>query len=302
MKISDEQLSYYYEVSGAGAQHLEPGNSVVVRTQDARAGSVTATQVRPGTAFDFPIRPHGARSNPLSGPLVINGAEPGDALVVSIEDIKVDDVGWCGGRPIVGIDAMRIPHALTRLCTVEGQVVRFSDSISLPAAPMIGCIGTAPAGERVRSENPGRHGGNMDHKVIRAGSQVYLPVAHAGAYLYLGDVHAIQGDGELSGVGLEISAEISIVVDVIKDCRIGWPWAEADGKIMVLTCGPNFPQARREAIEAMLSVVETQLGLAPAESLALISLAGDLRIGQACGGMDITVRLEMPASLGLHPA
>jgi amidase len=291
---------YEYEVPGDEVEHVEPGGRVVVQTWDARAGAVSG--VPAGTSFDFPIRHTGARSNPLSGPIAVRGAVPGDAVVVSIEDISVVEEGWCGGRPIAGLDALRISRPLARICSITDGRIAFSETISIPMAPMIGCIGTASEDGSQPSEHPGRTGGNMDHNVIRVGARVYLPVRHRGAYLYLGDVHAVQGDGELSGVGLEISAEVTATVDLLKDCAIEWPWAEFEDRIMVLTSGPNFPAARRAAMEAILDAVETQLELEPAEALALVSLVGDIRIGQACGGMDITVRLEMPSYLGLRPS
>lgn len=300
MRVSRDDASYYYQVGPGTTPEVEPGARVVFQTHDARAGALSG--YLPGSSFELPLRSPIGRSNPLSGPVSIRGAEVGDTLLVRVEDIVVDDRGWCGGRPIVGLEAGRIPNALARICSVEDSYVIFSDEIAVRANPMIGCIGTAPAGEPIPSENPGRNGGNMDQKVIRAGAVVHLPVAHPGAHLYIGDVHAAQGDGELSGIGVEIAAEVTVTVDVVKETGISWPWVEVDDRIMVLVCAPNFPQARREAMESMLRVVESQLQLGSADALALISIAGDIRIGQACGGMDMTVRLEMPASLGLHPA
>lgn len=290
---------YVYAVPSRATDLIHPGERVEVETWDARAGSVAG--MPPGVPFDFPVRPPGARSNPLSGPITVQGACPGDALVVTVDDIAVADQGWCGGRPIVGLDARAIVRSRARICAVRDGRVVFSDRISIPLVPMIGCIGTASEDGLQPSEAPGRTGGNMDHSIIRAGARVYLPVRHPGAHLYLGDVHAVQGDGELSGVGLEISAVITATVDLAEGCSIAWPWVEFEERIAVLTSGRGFAAARRSAMEAMMNAVESQLGLEPADALALISLVGDLRIGQACGGMDITVRLEMPADLGLRP-
>jgi acetamidase/formamidase len=142
----------------------------------------------------------------------------------------------------------------------------------------------------------------MDHRTIGPGTTVHLPVFNAGGLLYVGDVHACQGDGELSGVALEIGAEVTATVSVRKGAGLRWPWAQTDDRIMVMTSAVEFSDARREAVAEMLAALEDQLGLEPAEGLALISVAGDLRVGQAFGGMELTLRLEMPASLGLVPA
>lgn len=142
----------------------------------------------------------------------------------------------------------------------------------------------------------------MDQKVVARGATVYLPVWHPGAHLYIGDVHAVQGDGELASIGLEIGAEVTVTLDLIKDNPIAWPWAVVGDKTMVMVSASTFEEARREAMSSMLAVLENQLRVDPADALALLSLVGDLRIGQACGGMDMTLRLEMPSSLGIRPA
>ncbi len=167
---------------------------------------------------------------------------------------------------------------------------------------MIGCIGTASDGDPPLAGLPGRYGGNMDHKVIGAGTTVYLPVFVPGGLLYIGDVHACQGDGELSGVALEIGAEVTVTVSVLQNAGLHWPWAATPEKIMVMTTAMEFADARRSAVAEMIAALESQLRLEPAEALALISVAGDLRVGQAFGGMELTLRLEMPATLGLSPS
>jgi amidase len=192
----------------------------------------------------------------------------------------------------------RVPVPLGRSCAVGDGRVAYSDAIELPLRPMVGCLGTAPAGEAPYAGDPGRHGGNLDHTIVAAGSRVYLPVALDGGYLFVGDVHATQGDGELSGVGLEIAAEVTLRVDTAP-VELAWPWVETPDRIAVLVSASEFADARREAVDAMLALVERRLGLAPADGLALISVAGDLRVGQAFGHMDLTLRLELPRLPGL---
>jgi amidase len=165
---------------------------------------------------------------------------------------------------------------------------------------MIGCIGTAPE-RAVASELAGPFGGNLDHPTLGAGARLVLPVFRPGGLLYVGDVHAAQGDGELSGWGLETAAEIDLALAVEPGAAPAWPWLRTPGRLAVLTAGPTFEDARAAAVGAILDAMEAQLGLAPAEALALVSVAGDLRLGQAYGAEIATVRLEVPASLGLRP-
>ena len=128
-----------------------------------------------------------------------------------------------------------------------------------------------------------------------------LPVFTDGGLLYIGDVHATQGDGELSGVGLEIPAEVEVTIDLEKSRKLRWPWAVTADSVAVMTTAMEFNDARREAVEEMTKVLERQLGLETADAVALISITGDLRIGQAYGGMEMTLRLEMPKDLGITP-
>jgi amidase len=299
-RLTRDIVSYAYDAALPPRAAVEPDAVVVFETHDARAGALLDRA--PGSLFDLP-RPAPGKGNPLTGPLFVEGAQPGDSLVVTIDQIRLDPAGWCGGHAHTGpLNPGRIPRPRGRICAAADGEVRFSESIRLPGAPMVGCIGTAPGGrEPPLAGLPGRYGGNLDHKVIAPGARVHLPVFVPGAKLFLGDVHACQGDGELSGVAVEIGAQVTVTVALRPGVGLRWPWAETDGRIMVMTTAMEFADARRWAVEEMLVALERQLGLEPAEGLALISVAGDLRVGQAYGGMEMTLRLEMPASLGLRP-
>jgi amidase len=301
VRLTRDSVSYRYDPSLPSRAVVSSGATVVFETHDARAGVLLDRG--PGSLFELPL-PTPGQGNPLTGPLQVEGAEPGDALVVTIDQIVLDEAGWCGGHAHVGpLEPGRIPRPLGRVCSVHDDMARFSDAIALPTSPMIGCIGTAPeGGDPPLAGLPGRYGGNMDHKTVGPGASVYLPVFVPGGQLYVGDVHACQGDGELSGVALEIGSQVTATVSVCQDAGLRWPWVQAGDRIMVMTTAMEFADARREAVGEMLAALEDQLGLEPAEGLALISVAGDLRVGQAFGGMELTLRLEMPASLGLVPA
>lgn len=300
LRLTRDTVAYHYDSSLPPRASVPPGTTVVFQTHDARAGALLDRGA--GSLFELPL-PTPGKGNPLTGPLQVEGAEPGDALLVTIDQIVLDEAGWCGGHAHVGpLEPGHIPRPLGRVCRVTDGEVRFSAAVTLPIGPMIGCIGTAPDGESPLSGLPGRYGGNMDHPTIGPGATVHLPVFVPGGLVYIGDVHACQGDGELSGVSLEIGAEVTTTIGINKDAGLRWPWVQTADRIMVVTSALEFSDARREAVAEMLAALEDQLGLEPAEGLALISVAGDLRVGQAFGGMELTLRLEMPASLGLVPA
>jgi len=217
---------------------VEPGSRVVVETHDARAGALLDRE--PGRSFPLG-RPDPSVSNGLTGPIAVAGARPGDRLVVDVEAIRPGPVGWCGAHAHVGpLVPGRIDRPLGRTCRIDGDGIHFGDGIVLPVEPMLGCLGTAPASGPASSGSIGRHGGNLDHRPVAPGARVHLPVNVEGALLYVGDVHAAQGDGELSGVALECPAEVTLRLDVVRGDAPAWPWVEAVDRLMVLTAGPDF--------------------------------------------------------------
>lgn len=292
-------VHHQYAPALAPAATVAPGDRVRFVTWDARAGALLDRQ--PGSPFPLPP-PIAGQGNPVTGPVRIIGAEPGDALVVEVLDIRCGPVGWCGAHAHVGpLPPGRITEPLGRTCRVGDGLVRFSETISLPLAPMVGCLGVAPEGEAVPTSDAGRHGGNLDQNIVTTGARVALPVAVPGALLALGDVHATQGDGELSGVALEIPGEVDVRVDVMPGTAPTWPWLIDDRRSSVMTVASDFVTARAEAVEAALVEVERCLGLAPADAMALLSLAADLRIGGAFGGAQVNVRLDLPIDLRVVP-
>lgn len=297
------QIGYAYDPALAPLLTIDPGTTVVVQTHDARAGALDDRE--PGTLFELPKPP--AQGNPLTGPIAVRGAQPGDALVVTIVAIDVEPAGWAGAHAHVNpLAPGRVPRPLGRRVAIRDGRVHFSDLIVLPLRPMIGCLGVAPALEPgaipPTSGQMGRYGGNMDQPIVAPGAVVHLPVGVPDARLYVGDIHARQGDGELSGVGLEIAATVTLTVDLVKGAAPSWPWAIWDDRMAVMTSAADFVDARREACEALVTALERSLGMEPAEAMALLSIAGDMRMGQTMGRGDMTLRLEVPRFPGLEPA
>ncbi|MCC6832611.1 MAG: acetamidase/formamidase family protein, partial [Thermoleophilia bacterium] len=239
--LTRAQIGYAYDPGLAPLLTVDPGTTVVVETHDARAGLLDDRE--PGTLFELPRPP--AQGNPITGPIAVRGARPGDALAVAILAIDVAPAGWAGGHAHVNpLTPGRVPRPLGRRVAIVGDEVRFSDRICLPLAPMIGCLGVAPALEPgsppPTSGQMGRYGGNMDQPVVAAGATVHLPVAVPDALLYVGDIHARQGDGELSGVGLEIAATVTLRIDLLRGAAPGWPWAVWGNRMAVMTADEDF--------------------------------------------------------------
>ena len=277
---------------------VHSGERLNFSTHDARGGSLLDRPT--AQAFDLP-KPTAGKGNPVTGPIAVVGAAPGDALLVHIISITCDPVGWCGGHAHAGaVKPGRVPKPLGRTCEVSQDGVIFSPEITLPLKPMIGCIGTAPK-EAASTGIAGRHGGNMDQPVVRAGTSILLPVYVDGGLLYIGDVHATQGDGELSGVGLEIAAEVIVEVHLIKGASPAWPWLIDDNSVMVLTVAETFEEAAYIAVDEGMHLLESGLSLEPADALALLSLTSNVRVGGFYGIPHVTTRLEIPRHLNVAP-
>lgn len=277
---------------------IAPGESLVFETQDAQAGTVKthadALQVV------LPID----QANPVTGPVYVTGAQPGDTLAVRILEIHLGPWGLGRVRPGRGVlgDKVRAPAA--NLIPIQDGRIIFNERIQFPIRPMIGTIGTAPAGSSIASYHPGPHGGNLDINAASVGATVYLPVAVPGALLSLGDVHASMGDGELTGGGIDITADVVVQLDLHHD--LGWsrPVIETapvreTGRAFGLshawaTCAsaPTLAGAIRLASHDMASLLCARLGMTYEESSILIGAAGDLRLGQAAQvGVDMTAYL-----------
>jgi amidase len=301
--LTRDRIGYAYDPSLAPLLTVDPGTTVTLETHDARAGALDDRE--PGTLFELPKPP--GQGNPITGPVAVRGARPGDALAVTIEAIDVEPAGWAGGHAHVNpLAPGRVQRPLGRRVAVRDGQVHFSDRFVLPLRPMIGCLGTAPALEPgatpPTSGQVGRFGGNMDQPIVAAGATVILPVAVPDALLYAGDIHAVQGDGELSGVGLEIAATVRLRIELLPGAAPSWPWALWADRIAVMTADEDFVAARREACEAMVTALERSFGIEAAEAMALLSVAGDMRMGQTMGRGPMTLRLELPRFPGLEPA
>ena len=224
---------------------------------------------------------HGA-FNPATGPIYVEGAEPGDVLKVNIKKIEVDSKGCSLTIPDAGFLPDRVGQALTKIIEIEDGFAIFSDEIKIPISPMIGVIGVATRKEdgHIATDTPFRHGGNMDTTDITEGTTLYLSVAVDGAMLALGDLHAVMGDGEVCVTGLEIPGRVTLEVDLIKNKEISWPILETREAIQVIASHADLEKAARFALEEMIRILERVKGLSFEEAYILASLAVDMKISQ----------------------
>jgi acetamidase/formamidase len=241
---------------------IADGDTVVASTADAHG-------------FDHRGEKIGDRPNPMTGPFFVTGAEPGDALLITINDIRMTRAtGWTFDilSPNV-VDPQAVPlfperrktewvidsqKGRVRLAQPPASLANWSASIE----PMIGCFGVAPdLGQAISTATSGRYGGNMDYRGFKAGVEVMFPVTVPGALFFLGDVHAQQSDGEIVGTGIETAADVTFTARVVKGKKIGWPRGLTADEIFTIGNARPLDQALQHATTEMHAWLMADFGL-----------------------------------------
>ena len=285
LTIEDQKTFHYvYGPYADPVLEVEPGAVVTVETHDAFEGKIVSEADKPSEILQFPFL------NPQSGPIHVRGAEKGDALAVRIISVTPrgpQPVGTTclipefGGLVSTGQTAMLnapLPEIVKKV-VVDEAGVHWSDTLTLPYEPFIGTIGTAPEIEAISSLQPDYYGGNMDLPDVAPGAIIYLPVNTAGGYLYVGDCHAIQGDGELCGVALEIPATVELHIDLIKGHGNAWPQLETEDAMMFIGSARPLEDASRIAYRELVRWVAAQTGQSEEEAYMLLTMCGKVRLG-----------------------
>jgi acetamidase/formamidase len=280
-------------------------------------------RIKPGTVVetrtfsregDYYARAGGAWPGEV-GPFYIEGATPDDTLVVKIvrlrlnRDRAVSAVNPNGISAVAGDSRTRILNDPLPARRFEWQLDRTrnvgilelpnsaSKRIEVPLRPMLGRLAVAPAGgEAFGGLWPGNFGGNMDSSDAREGTTVYLPIFHDGALFYFGDVHALQGDGEIIGSGLETTADVTFEFDLIKGRRLRWPRMEDENDIMVAGSVRPLVDAFRIAQVELIDWLVTEYGFEKMEAYQVVSQAGHSRIANVVDP-NYTVMAKFPKKL-----
>src|SRR6476619_5245780 len=284
---------------------VEPGAEITLEALDASGGQLDAgSQAADVAGLDF------ARVNPVTGPVFVKGAQPGDTLAVEILELRPRDWGWTAIIPGFGLLADEYPDPWLRISKVEEDArrVAFADGITLPFEPFPGTIGVA-------LPEPGEHsvvppsvwGGNMDVKHLRVGTTLFLPVGVEGALFSVGDTHAAMGDGEVCGTAVEAPMDIVLRLTVRRDMTITAPQyhvaagdlarTEAGSHHVTTGVGPDLMEASRDATRAMIGHLESRYGLDREEAYALCSVACDLRIHEVVDAPNWVVGMFLPESI-----
>lgn len=272
MLVLKDSYIYEYSKDNAPIAHCASGDLVTFETIDCYAQQVKDENTKV-ESVDF------SHCNPATGPLYVDGAEPGDTLAVDILDIKVAEQGVV--TTMAGYGALKANiETRTRVVKVKDGYCYFKD-VKWPCKPMIGVIGTAPDGDPVPSGYSFKGGGNMDSRLITKGVTVYFPVRVPGALLAMGDLHASMGDGEVSETGVEIDGEVLVRVRVIKNFKLNWPVTETSYAYFVNTDGISSDKALQSGYEELQRLIMNAYGWDETDACLYMSLRARIGVNQA---------------------
>jgi len=288
------------------AQTVAPGDTVELEIVDGGGGQVTPDSSPETLAtldFDTLL--------PLTGPIFVDSAKPGDTLKVSILNFEPSGWGWSGVIPGYGILPSEFPDALLKSWHYDpsgAEPALFGDLARIPIRPFAGTLGVAPATPGVLSAIPPRPvGGNLDVRDLVAGVDLYLPIAVDGALFSVGDTHAAQGDGELAGSAIESSMSAAFRFEVLKTQTTDGPWFTTPGPVsrhldaagyhVALGVNESLMEAAKDAVRRMIDVLGGEHGLRPEDAYLLLSVCADLRINQLVNQPVWTVGLYFPLAV-----
>lgn len=271
------------------AVKIAPGESIEFHPLDSSGGQLNpkSTVADIGT-LDF------GKVNPVAGPVYIDGAEPGDAIKVTLLDFAPSGWGWTANIPGFGLLADQFKDPALHIWKYDAKTLApamFGPGGRVPLKPFCGTIGLAPAEQGLHSIVPPRRmGGNMDIRDMAAGTELYLPVEVAGGLFSVGDTHATQGDGEVCGTAIESPCSLAARFELVKGARLAFPrfttpgpvsrHLDAKGYEVTTGIGPDLMEGAKAAVSGMIDLLSKRYNMNAVDAYMLCSVCGDLRISE----------------------
>jgi amidase len=284
-RLSKDRVCYAMSGANEPALRVASGEVFCVETEDCYSGCLRRPEDRIPESM-------GGFGNPATGPVAVEGAAPGDLLRVEIERIETRDYAVMHVGPGKGALAEQIAADETVVLPIEGGELLLRSDVRVPIRPMIGVIGTAPAGEDVPTITPGEHGGNLDCREIAAGAVVYLPVNVEGGLLALGDLHAVMGDGEVCICGAEVSGEVTLRAQAVRSA-LPTPCVETAEWVVFLGSALSLDDCERMVLDKAHRFLTERVGLGANEAARVMSLVGELRVCQVVDPLK-TMKFMLP--------
>lgn len=292
--VSRSNISYVIDKATPPILEVKAGERFELETEDALSGQVRSPEsARPGNMARLNAeRDEGyIEGNPVTGPIYLEGAEPGDTLTVKIEEIELESPGVTRFRKALSPLGNLFKDDKVMVTPVEGGHVIFNERIRIPIRPMVGTVGVAPQLESPLSGRAGVYGGNMDCPEVAPGNTLYLPVYHPGGLLFVGDVHAAMGDAEIGNTAIEIRSRVTLTLDFHKGRpeSMGWPRVETPDSIITVVSGVPLDLSLQTAFKEMILWMEEGYGWEREEAYLLLTQVSD---GRICNSF--TIRCVMP--------
>lgn len=306
--LDDKQPHAFWDNAHPPRVHIEPGDTVVFETLEASAGQITPQSSNEAVAnLDFGL------IHPLTGPVYVNSAEPGDALAVEIVSIKNKGWGWNAVIPSFGLLGSEFQTPYLHHYKLGNKVCEFRGDIRIPYEPFCGVMGVAPREPgRLTTIPPRENGGNIDIRHLTPGTKVWFPVLVPGALFSCGDCHSAQGDGEVNGTGIESPMTVTLRFNVVKganlrELRFQTPAGKKltvtdDAGYYVATAhGPDLFADAQQAIRYMIDHLSNEYDMTPEQAYCLCGAAVDLKISEIVDAPNWIVSAYLPLSLFAKP-
>ena len=269
-RLTKDRHVYALDPEATPAIFISSGEELIVETWDAFEG------LRDARAID-----EKGLKGPVTGPIYVEGAMPGDALKIDFISIRVIKEATHLVSPGRGFLEEDFSEFYTTVMPVEGDHLLFPGGLKLPLRPSVGLVATTPTYVQQTASDSGPYGGDIDMKELVEGSTLYMPVLVEGGLLVMGDCHAVLGDGAVGGTGAETEAEIHLRVTVESGLNLKAPRALTPEYFITLSYGDDLGSAMRRAVRDMVDFLVMEKGMKPYDAYSLLSLAGDVRVSRA---------------------
>jgi acetamidase/formamidase len=300
----DDRVHFTWDVDNEPVLTIASGDTVVYETRD-----VSDNQIKPDSTAEAVAALDWDRVYPLAGPVVVDGAEPGDTLAIEILNVETRGWGYTLIIPGFGLLPDEFPDPYIRVFDLSnGGVAKLRDDVAIPVEPFFGTMGVCPEGAKEQAVMPpGRFGGNMDTRQLVQGTTLYLPVEVPGALFSCGDAHAAQGDGEVCVTGIEAPMHGEFRFTLQKGRSIPAPQYETSGRLTprvdeggwygTTGVGPDLYAAAQDAVRAMIDHLAEEYGLSREDAYVLSSLCVDLRISEVVDAGQYIVSALLPLAV-----